>query len=184
MFAVVVSGRLVQTEYQQVTESQFIFSIPNAEQINHVVVFMTGVQAFASALGGAVYFSWPDALAERTWQFLGCISNNKPSAIFKITGLKRGTSSSQHPFAQQAVAHEAQIGISVEPLANIEAMLTSAAATSTSADSMLEFPVKMLENFFNYAASFTQPQTMLNASESYVPLSTMQNWYSQLIVGL
>jgi hypothetical protein len=43
----------VQTEAQQVAENQFLFNIEDADNINHVVVFMTGQIAFPDGLGGA-----------------------------------------------------------------------------------------------------------------------------------
>ena len=43
----------VQTESQQVSENQFLFNIPEADNINHVVVFMTGQMPFPEGLGGA-----------------------------------------------------------------------------------------------------------------------------------
>ena len=43
-FAIVVSGRLVQTDFQQVDINKFLITIPNVDSINHIVVFMTGQQ--------------------------------------------------------------------------------------------------------------------------------------------
>ena len=46
----------MQTESQQVSENQFLFNIPEADNINHVVVFMTGQMPFPDGLGGAGMF--------------------------------------------------------------------------------------------------------------------------------
>ena len=43
----------VQTDFQQVAERQFLMNIPNADNINHIVVFMTGQTPFPDDLGGA-----------------------------------------------------------------------------------------------------------------------------------
>lgn len=63
-----------------------------------------------------VYFSWPDPNGPPTWHLLGNITNTKPSAIFKISGLKKTGDSilqSGYNFGAQKVSHNAQIGISV-----------------------------------------------------------------------
>lgn len=38
----------------------------------------------------------------------------------------------------------------------------------------------MIENFLNFASSFavTQAQMVANPSETFVPLSTLHNWYN------
>jgi len=73
-----------------VDATKVVCNVPDADNVNHVVVFMTGAQAFPCGLGGAVYFSWP-AASGPAWYFLGFLTNDKPSAIFKVAGLKRGS---------------------------------------------------------------------------------------------
>lgn len=67
-----------------------MFTLPDYENVNHVVVFMLGTVPFPAGMGGAVYFSFPDPSVGQVWQLLGFITNDKPSAIFKISGLKAG----------------------------------------------------------------------------------------------
>lgn len=71
MFGVIVSGRLVriyrrkqiifyrfhlllqvQTEFQQISETQVVTTIPDADNINHIVVFLTGTMPFPGGTGG------------------------------------------------------------------------------------------------------------------------------------
>lgn len=74
-------------------EDKFVFDLPDYESINHVVVFMLGTVPFPEGMGGSVYFCYPDETGVAVWQLLGFVTNEKPSAIFKISGLKSGKSS-------------------------------------------------------------------------------------------
>jgi hypothetical protein len=40
-----------QTQYEQISETQVLFTIPEADSINHIVVFMTGATPFPEGLG-------------------------------------------------------------------------------------------------------------------------------------
>jgi len=180
MLGIIVAGRLVQTDFQQVDENQFLITIPDADNINHIVVFLIGTIPLPDGMGGTVYFSWPDPNAPPNWQFLGYISNAKPSAIFKILNLKKNhefENSNLGIFGVGKISHFAQIGVSIEPLAVIEQQVATVAATTT--NSFLEFVQKMLTNFVNYVTSFTVTQAQMtpNPTENFVPLSTLQGWY-------
>ncbi|XP_034721595.1 protein Hikeshi-like [Etheostoma cragini] len=104
MFGCLVAGRLVQTDALQVSPDKFVFDLPDYESVNHVVVFMLGTVAFPAGTGGAVYFSFPDpASGAPVWQLLGFITNEKPSAIFKISGMRAGEGGA-HPFGMMAAS--------------------------------------------------------------------------------
>lgn len=127
-----------------------------------------------------VYFSWPDPTAPPNWQFLGYISNAKPSAIFKISTLKKNhefENSNLGIFGVGKISHVAQIGVSVEPIGAIEQQ--AATVTEATSISFLEFVQKMLTSFLNYVSSFsvTQSQMTPNPTENFVPLSAIQGWY-------
>lgn len=79
----------VQTNFTQIEPNKFLIDIPDADNINHIVIFLTGDTPLALGTAGSVYFSWPDPNAPPNFQFLGYISNSKPSAIFKISQLKK-----------------------------------------------------------------------------------------------
>uniref|UniRef100_U5EY44 Protein opi10 log n=1 Tax=Corethrella appendiculata TaxID=1370023 RepID=U5EY44_9DIPT len=178
---VIVSGRLVQTNFQQISDTHFLINIPDADGAgcNHIVVFLTGTTPFPEGLAGGVYFSWPDPNAPPNWQFLGYISNSKPSAIFKIGQLKKLheiSNNSNSVFGSNLpISHLAQIGVSVESESSLLQM-----TPATSANTYLQFGQKMLENFFNFVSSFslTQSQMVPNPNEAFVPLNSVQTWYS------
>ncbi|KAJ1530978.1 hypothetical protein ONE63_005814 [Megalurothrips usitatus] len=185
MFGLIVSGRIVQTDFVPLTPTSLVSTIAQAENINHVVIFLTGATPFPPDMGGLVFFGWPDeTTGTSNWQLLGFISNDKPSAIFKVSNLKKTSSlgsAFQNPFALH-VSKNAQIGISVETITSIQqqvSQLTSSPDGST-VTNFHEFCTKMLENFMNYASSFSQSQSQMtpNPTEQYVPLSTLQSWYN------
>ena len=84
----------------------------------------------------------------------------------------------------------AQIGIQVEPLAQIEARQTSAVATAGNATSSSseqstteQFTMKMLNNFVNHVQSFAvllpkQAENPLGQKAEFVPLSTVHDWFN------
>lgn len=130
----------------------------------------------------SVYFSWPDPDAPPSWQLLGVISNEKPSSVFKISGLKKKAESQNGflQFGQQTISHNAQIGISVEPVTIVQQQFTMLEASKPNLQSQFqEYCQKMLQNFVNFASSFavTQAQMVRNPNETYVPLSVLHNWY-------
>lgn len=142
---------------------------------------MLGTIPFPEGMGGSVYFCYPDQSGMAVWQLLGFVTNEKPSAIFKISGLKSGKGS-QHPFGAMNLPQTptvAQIGISVELLENLVQQTPVANAAVSSVDSFTEFTQKMLDNFYNFASSFavTQAQMTPNPSEAFIPANVVLKWY-------
>ncbi|XP_075990420.1 protein OPI10 homolog isoform X2 [Anticarsia gemmatalis] len=179
VFGLIVSGRLVQTDFAPLSETQFLITISEADTINHAVVFLTGLAPLPAGTVGMVYWSWPDPAAPPNWQLLGHISNTKPSAIFKIGNLKKLHELSNEnkfisAFGQQQICHNAQIGIAIEPEANVQLL-----ASSVQQNNYITFAQKMLENLVNFVASFsvTQDQMTPTPGVSYIPLNTLHNWY-------
>ena len=179
MFGCVVSGRLIQTDFQQVTETQFVLSLAEPDKVHHIVVFLLGTVPFPEGVGGGVYFSWPGP--QPSWQLLGHISNSKPSAIFKISQLHKTAES--NPFGNDVsmAAQEgmALIGISVEPLNSLAQQTPAMGTTPSVLNARVEFTMKMLESFVNYASSFGLQQSQMtpNPQETYVPMSAVQKWF-------
>ncbi|XP_042356369.1 protein Hikeshi [Plectropomus leopardus] len=182
MFGCLVAGRLVQTDAVQVAPDKFVFTLADYEKLNHVVVFMLGTVPFPAGMGGAVYFSFPDPAGGggSVWQLLGFITNDKPSAIFKISGLKAGDGGA-HPFGMvgAAPASVAQVGVSVEALDQLAQQIPASSAAVSTVDSFLQFTQKMLDSLYNFASSFavTQAQMTPNPTETFIPSSCVLRWY-------
>jgi len=187
MFGLIASGRLVATNWEQISPTNCAIELPEAESVNHIVVFLTGQTPFPEGVGGAVYFAWPSVNGgPPTWQLLGNITNQKPSAIFRIGRLKKDEAGQTGSNMAGLLGHRPQnhvnalVGISVEPLNVIEGQTPAAQTEAANVSTFVEFSQKMLENLFNYAASFAVSPADLRQrqGESYVPLSALQQWYA------
>ncbi|XP_033639787.1 protein Hikeshi-like isoform X2 [Asterias rubens] len=168
---------------QQIDDTHVLFNIFNAATINHIVVFLTGTGAIPEGMGGAIYFSWPSPEGEMVWMFLGFITNEKPSAIFKVVGLKKGSSTNnsfmQSMPVQQPMKTMSQIGISVEPLHVIQHQIPAETTQTSTLTSFSEFSMKMLENFYDYASSFeiNQSQMTPQPNISWIPMTVLDKWF-------
>ncbi|KAJ2909435.1 hypothetical protein GGI21_001888, partial [Coemansia aciculifera] len=106
MFGCIVAGRLVQTNLQQVDVNKYVFELPDAHNINHIVVFLLGTIPFDAGYAATVHLLWPN----KSWQILGALSNDKPSAIFRL----KSTLSPEE--AANIPSINAELGISIEPI--------------------------------------------------------------------
>lgn len=186
VFGIIVCGRLVQTEFQQVDQTHFIINVEDADNVNHVVVFLTGSQPLPDGMSASVYFSWPEPLRPPSWIYLGYISNQKPSAVFRVSTLKSdGTGTTEiacghTPYGlQQQSSQTAQIGLSVEPHVQVSGLTPAPQAQPSRLPSFVQFADKMLQNFVNYASSFSvvQAQMVPTPNDAFVSLTVVQKWY-------
>ena len=151
MFGCIVAGRPVQTNLQQIEPEKFLFLLTNASTINHIVIFQTA--PFQPSLGATVYAGSNDS-----WVYLGFLSNEKPSAVFKLSGNFSG---------------DIQIGISIEPLESVLQMQQQRQLVVPKKPSRLS--ERLLTSFFNYAMSFVKE----DFGEQVVPVKCLQDWYNQ-----
>ncbi|XP_033117986.1 protein Hikeshi-like [Anneissia japonica] len=178
MFGCLVAGRLVQGDPTRVDETHFIFNLVDTENISHVVIFMLGTVPFPDGLGGAVYFGWPTT-AGLTWQYLGHVSNDKPSAIFKLCKAKPIENAGFGSTFGGGTSTNAQIGIAVESINEIIQRTPNSNTQASKVESFREFSQKMLESFFNYASSFavTQSQMVPQPDTTFIPADAIQKWF-------
>jgi len=186
MFGLIVSNRLVDTSFRQVDQTHCVIDISDGLNFNHIVVFLTGKQPFPDETGGAVYFSWPNSDG---WQYLGQLSNAKPSAIFKVGKFKNQAMDEQNlsaRFGQQMIqSHQpvnqpvAQVGISVEPINVLQGLqLGMIEEDKELVPKFVDFTQKMVQSLFNYTASFAidAAEATTRSSETYIPYSAVREW--------
>ncbi|KAF8168584.1 hypothetical protein BJ912DRAFT_199798 [Pholiota molesta] len=185
MFGCCVAGRPLQTNMTQVDETHAYFELPNASTINHICVFLLGDILFPEGYGAAVHFLWPG----KGSQVLGVISNDKPSAIFRVKSTYADDASSaaytkfaaySTPATVQNVNVTAILGLSVEPLPQIQEqlqVLQQQLQLQQGGAEALRNPAvlaeRIVKHLINYIAGFTggvNPNTMM-------PVSLIEKWY-------
>ncbi|KAK7449229.1 hypothetical protein VKT23_013374 [Stygiomarasmius scandens] len=182
MFGCLVAGRLLQTNLQQVDETHALFELPNASTINHVCVFLLGTVPFPDGYGATVHFHWPG----KGFQLLGMLSNEKPSAIFRL----RGTFTSSTTYGAFNVGQQMEsslptdvtaiLGLSVEPLDQIQMQIASlpSSIAKPNQDPSRDPTVlaeKIVKNLFNYLSGFTGGGAM--SPEVAIPMGLVVKWY-------
>ncbi|KAH9915189.1 DUF775-domain-containing protein [Epithele typhae] len=202
MFGCLVAGRLLQTNLAQIDETHATFEIHNATAVNHLCVFLLGTVQFPEGYGATVHFFWPG----KGFQLLGMLSNEKPSAIFRVRGTYAAQSTDAHavftgatssaltlvtpgsPPPTDVVAH---VGISIEPLSQIQqevvalpgqgqAVLT-AEGRATQAAVMAD---RVVKNLFNYLSSFVDGNPAAMGADVMIPMGMIGRWYENFMAKL
>lgn len=192
MFAVILPGRPCLTDIVNISPNQFAFCFPSTPRFSHIVVFILPGNALPPGTAAGVYLQLP---GDPEFKFRGFIANEKPSAIFEIkpfgaaatadgsgdidtmTDASGGGLGNQAPVTSNPGA--ANLGISVEPIANIQAQLEGL-RQSKRAPATAPVPTKILaqriiKNAFNFLSSFAG-----NAGGTeVVPLKSFQDWWAK-----
>ncbi|PJF17510.1 Zinc finger, C2H2 domain-containing protein [Paramicrosporidium saccamoebae] len=171
MLGCIVAGR------PTISPGRFLFVLPEPATINHIVVFLTGSVQFDEGTGASIYCNSDVGAAQGTaWKFLGVLTNDKPSAVFKVSGFSEGI-------------NMLEVGIAIEPISTLEQLLMESEPRSqclvpvspTTLPNPLTIAQRIGENLFNYVTSFTRMASLLEPSLQVVPLKTVQEWYNGLI---
>lgn len=187
MFAAIVSGRLVQSDFVCLSDSKFLLHLAPLDNVNHIVVFLTGAAAFPIGVGGGVYLGL-EQNGELVWYFLGILTNERPSAIYKIGHIKKGAKlqNAEHPFGSvfgqpnpNVGVIEARLGISVEPLTELPENSEGSQSDSTNVDTMTCFTRFAAESLFNYVASFAHDSP--SHPSPLVPISVIKGWFDTIL---
>jgi len=207
MFGCIVAGRLVQAAPQQVSESKYLFLLENGAAINHLVVFLTGTTPLPAGFGAGIYFGWPPY---SDWKFLGYLSNEKPSMIFKVGGGAPNTS--QVVVAGGVVEVEmgtaepdvvVQLGVSMEPTTYLElltqqkkaasgpttvppaqssALVVPVKTLSLTPQDMCKFAQRSLRHLQEYVMSFSSKPP--GAAVESIPSEAFIKWYNHYIAKI
>ncbi|KAF2095742.1 DUF775-domain-containing protein [Rhizodiscina lignyota] len=188
MFAIILPGRPCLTDIQTIEPTKFAFSFPSAPHFSHIVVFILPGNVLPPDTAAGVFVQFPGSTEFR---FLGAIANEKQSAIFRVHGggmLSGGvmadgdamTDDSRPPAS--LAAGDVTIGISIEPIPNIQAQLTNLQSQrpQSSSGALVKAPMgtkvlaqRIIRNAFNFLASFA------DGGNETVPLKAFQEWWAK-----
>eukprot|EP00056_Hartaetosiga_gracilis_P008064 m.115702 g.115702 ORF g.115702 m.115702 type:complete len:222 (-) comp12843_c0_seq2:1362-2027(-) len=207
MFGLLVPGRLVDTEMEVVDDSRFKLALPEPYNVSHLSVFLTGETPLPDGFGASIYLCWPSSSpdGEPIWKYMGFISNEKPSALFKLSNLLPKT---MVPAEEEGQHHEqqyyneenepdalpvleqiemAEIGIAIESFEEIEQSTEETSDNNATTYSDLEgFLSFAVESLFNFSASFSvdTESAMERPNEQWFPLSSLQRWHDRILTRL
>ncbi|EME78362.1 uncharacterized protein MYCFIDRAFT_64327 [Pseudocercospora fijiensis CIRAD86] len=193
MFGLIISGRPVDAQPQAITEAQYAFKIPPAPAFSHIVVFLLPGLILPEGTAATVYVQIPPS---QEFKLLGGIGPGKESAIFKVSGPRSGNLDENamidDPTAQaagNAAGGEIVVGVSIEPIPQVEAQLATlksggqpagAANVSTAMVRVANTPPatvatkvlaqRIIGNAFNFLASF---------GSDTIPLKAFQAWWEK-----
>lgn len=166
MFSLILPGRPCLTEIQNVSPNQFAFTFPAAPHFSHIVVFILPGNQLPDGTAVGVYLQLPGGAQ---FQFLGGLANEKQSAIFKVN--------------VPATANDGvvNLGLSVEPIANVEQQMLQlksqqqSSATSKSGPSTKVLAQRIIQHAFNFISGFSGSV----GGQEVVPLKSFQDWWTK-----
>jgi hypothetical protein len=120
------------------------------------------------------------------------LSNEKPSAIFRLRGsfVSQSSSSSQAAFSNPIQATTgagvtAVLGISIEPLPQIleqvNALPSAASKPVPSPSDGAMLAEKVVKHLFNYISGFVSGSGASLSPESMVPMNLIARWYESFL---
>ncbi|KAI9772522.1 MAG: hypothetical protein M1840_000727 [Geoglossum simile] len=193
MFGAICAGRAVQTNLTTYSATQFAFTIPTQPTFHHIVIFVLPDSVLPPDTAAAVYIQLPN---ESGFSLLGAVSNDKPSAIFRINNPVAATLSQDEDAMVDEPAPtptsptgtgDIILGISIEPAVGVSqqlALLKGARIQSpvepapslvlaTRSPSTKLLAQRIIRNAFNFLASFTGG----SGGNEMIPLRSFQDWW-------
>ncbi|KAL1987094.1 hypothetical protein VTN96DRAFT_4968 [Rasamsonia emersonii] len=211
MFSVIVPGRPCLTDIAAIDAqpnaqpTKFAFTFPAYPKFNHIVVFFLPGTVLPPDTAAAIYIQSPESKPTPNgpeFRFLGAISNEKPSAIFKIGSSsqpRRSEAEEEDQMldedatgARDVTNGQVTLGISIEPAQSVAAQLATLNASrnppelSSSTALVRQTPQqkqittkvlaqRIIGNAFNFLASFADNKQ----GEEMVPLKSFRDWWTK-----
>jgi hypothetical protein len=207
LFGIVPTGQPVITAPTSApAQTSFIYTIP-PRPFSHIVVFILPGITLPPDSAAAVYLASPsqgaDPNSAPNFKFLGGIGPGKESAIFKVsvgnpdTAPNGGNIDMDATEGGHTVGKEMVIGISLEPAANVAALMSALPSRQVQASEgatalvvasrnahrpdTLVLAQRIIKNAFNFLTSFSGnvpiPGGSGTAGVEVVPLKAFEDWW-------
>eukprot|EP00659_Diplonema_papillatum_P018459 gene18459-28487_t len=167
VFGCIQPGDAPVYQFQQVGPEKWTLPL-SVLRSDQLVVFLTGAQPCPDGKGVAVYLSRAE---EQAFEYLGCLTNQKPSAVFRVPV----------SFIDVASPVGLVLGLSLEPLDSLSNIENSGAVAQQSAARALthtEIARKIAEDVSVFLGSFVKQQ----GSTDYlvVPADCINRWMEKI----
>lgn len=186
---------MVRTDFCRISETNFVLEMENGSSINHICVSLSGSEPLPEGSAASIHICFPP---KEHWNRVGFISNQKPSAIFRINSDPNTQNNSSNNFNPTGFHNQfgrsdwIRIGISLEPLdialqhqssldplqpialsANMQDVDSSVPAVEAQAVTK-----RLMDHFHNYLSSFNGIVDF--QGKSYIPVDLINRWYASL----
>eukprot|EP00164_Ancoracysta_twista_P009585 GFYU01014232.1.p1 GENE.GFYU01014232.1~~GFYU01014232.1.p1 ORF type:complete len:179 (+),score=0.07 GFYU01014232.1:73-609(+) len=160
MFACVVHGRPLLTNFQQMDQGRWVTQVTDIWSIHEVAFFLTGEQPLPEGFGVSLYLSFAPYTQ---WDFVGACSNLAPSAIVPL-----------HKPALTDASAPAQLGVSLESAAEIMQKLPT---MKTMQSDFQQFAKSIAKDLFRFLESFSKA----DQSTEYlaIPTNALDHWITR-----
>ena len=181
MFSCLVAGRWIYTNCQQIDQFQFLIDLGDVDQFNHIAVFMTGASLLPENYSAQIFLNWPIE-NNANWINLGAINNNKPSAIFKVTTAQnKNNQLTTEPLHSSLQSNnlKKQLGIAIVETAQVT-LPTTTMTNYTSSLTTVQLIKNIINNFVNYASSFSFCPNPQLPSVTFIPTKVVNEWLTKV----
>ena len=180
----------MNTDCKQIQPDQFLFDSPSLQikaPGQHIALFTTGAippSAWPLGYSAAIYLKFKEDLSGE-WKYLGAIGEGRESAFFKV----QVPDSTASRFEILTIS----LGISIIPTINLPQLKPPTALVpipvpvpvitppSVPANESLRVAKKLLDNFINYALSYSRDFKTGDANEAFIPAKIITDWYNNTV---
>lgn len=204
-FGLILPSRPVEAAPTVLSPTQYLFTLSATPHFSQIVAFIIpGTTLPLDTLAG-VYIQFPSSAPQFT--FLGALANDKQSAIFRVGDGSPSVQSDTNSVdldemtdvdiptinGGQLMGGSVTVGFSIEPTASIQnqlamlesaegnpstALVVSSKRQSASPTSTKVLAQRIIENAFNFLASFSG-NTAVTGGEEMVPLKSFRAWWEK-----